>query len=150
MSKSFFIDKTPPIPPPYCDIALILRTINLIFTRTQIPRCPTLGSFHEKFTRKIGLKTLLLTTIKPQLQYVYQWQSLGAKNIKKCKLSHDKKLFLLYFVYQHICNTLLASFPLHHLLDFFMADLGQTKDLVPLNGKQHFMKRQTLLVKTTL
>ena len=56
MSKSFFIDKTPPIPPPYCDIALILRTINLIFTRTQIPRCPPLGSFHEKFTRKIGLK----------------------------------------------------------------------------------------------
>ena len=58
MSKSFFIDKTPPIPPPYCDIALILRTINLIFTRTQRPRCPPLGSFHEKFTRKIGLKNI--------------------------------------------------------------------------------------------
>ena len=62
MSKSFFIDKTPPIPPPYCDIALILRTINLIFTRTQRPRCLPPGSFHENFTRKIGLKTLLLTT----------------------------------------------------------------------------------------
>ena len=62
MPKSFFIDKTPPIPPPYCDIALILRTINLIFTRTQRPRCPPPGSFHENFTRKIGLKTLLLTT----------------------------------------------------------------------------------------
>ena len=64
----FFIDKTSPIPPPYCVIALISRTINLIFTRTQRPRCPPPGSFHEKFTRKIGLKTLLLNTLKPQRQ----------------------------------------------------------------------------------
>ena len=49
----FYIDKTPPIPPPYCDIALILRAIILIFPRPPVPRCPPFGSFRENFTRKL-------------------------------------------------------------------------------------------------
>ena len=51
LSKSFFIDKTPPIPPPYCDIALFLRAIILIFPRPQVPRCQPSVLFAKNSTK---------------------------------------------------------------------------------------------------
>ena len=65
----FYIDKTPPIPPPYCDIALILRAIILIFPRPPVPRCPPFGSFREKLHSKIMIteKNITFNTINPEL-----------------------------------------------------------------------------------
>ena len=58
MPKSFFINRTPPLPPPYCAIALILRAINLSFSRHPKPRCHPPGSLLENFFTVNGLNTL--------------------------------------------------------------------------------------------
>ena len=56
----FFIDRTPPLPPPYCAIALLLKNNHsYICPDTFILRCPPIGSFYHIFwTLLLGLHIL--------------------------------------------------------------------------------------------
>ena len=60
LPKSFFIDRTPPLPPPYCAIALLLKNNHsYICPDTFILRCPPIGSFYHIFwTLLLGLHIL--------------------------------------------------------------------------------------------
>ena len=51
LPKSFFIDNTPPLPPPYCVIALLLRAIILWFCRDTLYHAATPGSLYENFSQ---------------------------------------------------------------------------------------------------
>ena len=91
----FFLDKTPPFPPPYWDIALLLRAIILSFSRPKVPRCPTIGSFREKLTRNlIILYNITLATIIPKLlsnigEYRTFYRSSGEKEQNEKKTRHS-------------------------------------------------------------
>ena len=67
LPKSFYFRQNPPppLPPLYCDIALLLSSMTLIiYPDTNVPRCPTPGSFHLQFhNKKQGFISLLYITL---------------------------------------------------------------------------------------